>query len=60
MWSKANFLAALKQTQWVSQDQENKMKRDMKVLLVTSPPTEVQKGGHGDDTVYITLYVDQS
>ena len=29
---------------------------DMKVLLVTSPPTEVQKGGHGDDTVYITLY----
>ena len=31
LWSKANFLAALKQTQWVSQDQENKMKRDMKV-----------------------------
>ena len=26
------------------------------MLLVTSPPTEVQKGGHGDDTVYITLY----
>lgn len=49
-WSKANVLAAMRQTQFIAQDQEARNLRDLKILLVISPPTELP-----DDTVYITV-----
>jgi FAD/FMN-containing dehydrogenase len=45
-YSRANFLAAFKHAQFVMMDQETRMLRDMKLLLVAEPPTD-----SGDDTV---------
>ena len=53
-YSKAAFIFAFKQTQFIVKDQEAKNLRDMKVLLVTAPPTEGAESL--DDTVYIDLY----
>jgi len=50
LWSKANVLAAMRQTQFIVQDQDTRNVRDMKILLVISPPTEA-----ADDVVYITV-----
>jgi len=51
LWSRANVLAAMKQTQFVMQDQEKRGDRDMKILTVIAPPTE-----DVDDEVFIKVY----
>lgn len=50
LWSRANFVAALNQTQFISKDQEARNVRDMKIILITSPPTEA-----ADTDVFITV-----
>ena len=53
-YSRDSFVKALKQTQFIASDQERRYKRDLKVLLVTAPPTEGPESG--DDKVYIHLF----
>merc|ERR1712070_152263 len=50
LWSRANFVAALRQAQFISMDQEAQNLRDMKVLLIAAPPTEA-----ADTEVFITI-----
>jgi len=50
LWSRANFVAALRQTQFIAMDQEARNVRDMKIILITLPPTEA-----ADTDVFITV-----
>jgi hypothetical protein len=51
VWSKDNFIAAFRQAQFVCRDQEARNLRDMKLILITAPPTEAP-----DTEVFITVY----
>lgn len=50
LWSRASFVAALRQAQFISMDQEEQNLRDMKILLIAAPPTEA-----ADTEVFITI-----
>jgi hypothetical protein len=50
LWTRANFVASMRQMQFVSKDQEERNLRDMKLILVASPPTEA-----ADTEVFITI-----
>lgn len=50
-FSRESVLAAMKQTQFICQDQEALGLRDMKILLIIAPPTENVEEG-----IYITVY----
>jgi len=52
-YTKANFLAAITHAQFIAKDQEERDLRDLKIILVTAPPPEGDRGS----VVYTKAYM---
>lgn len=55
-FSRDNFLTSWRQCQFVTQDQEKRNLRDLKLICIVSPPTEGPDEG-SDTEVYITVVI---